>query len=67
MGQVENCKVDDCQKRVLLAHLKQALRQWHMYAEMVENPNDCDLITEQTPEGEMYREAIAFVAAMEAH
>ena len=38
----------------LQAALKQALRQWKMYAEQEER----DLKTESSPEAEMYREAL---------
>jgi hypothetical protein len=40
-------------------HLKRSLRQWSMYAEMVEGNDGFDLATEQSPEGEIYREAHA--------
>lgn len=40
----------------LQAALKQALRQWKMYAEM---EHDRDLNTEASPEAEMYRAALA--------
>lgn len=51
----------------LLKHLKQALRQWAMYAEMVEQPVDdsWDLRHEETPEGALYREALAAVSKAE--
>ena len=39
----------------LRIELAQALRQWRTYAEMVE---DRELKTEQTPEAEMYRQAL---------
>ena len=39
--------------------LKQALRQWHMYAEMVERVDGFDLDTEKSPEGDIYRAAKA--------
>jgi hypothetical protein len=41
----------------LEAALKQALRQWHMYAEMVDDGVDLDI--EKSPEGDMYRAAKA--------
>lgn len=43
----------------LRKHLKMALRQWVMYADMVENNDGFDLMTEQSPEAETYRTAHA--------
>jgi hypothetical protein len=43
----------------LRAHLKQALGQWSMYAEMIECNDGFDLATEKSPEGDMYRAAHA--------
>jgi hypothetical protein len=40
----------------LEAQLRQALRQWKMYAELQE---ERDLLTEASPEAEMYRAALA--------
>lgn len=45
------------------AQLRQALRQWKMYAEMQE---ERDLLTETSPEAEMYRAALAVAEAKEA-
>ena len=43
----------------LRSALQQALRQWSMYAEMVERNDGFDLATEQSPEADMYRAAYA--------
>jgi hypothetical protein len=45
----------------LVAALDQALRQWAMYADIVER-YDRTLNAEQSPEGEMYRSAKALLA-----
>jgi hypothetical protein len=45
----------------LRAALKQALRQWEMYAETVEARDEFDFKTEQSPEADMYRAALALV------
>lgn len=37
--------------------LDQALRQWNMYADMVERNDGFNLATEKSPEGDMYRRA----------
>ncbi len=49
----------------LRAALKQALRQWNMYAEMVERNDGFDLATEKSPEAEMYRAAYELAHACE--
>jgi hypothetical protein len=51
----------------LLSHLKQALRQWAMYAEIVEGSShdDFNLATEKSPEGDLYRAALAVIAKAE--
>jgi hypothetical protein len=43
----------------LRAALRQALRQWEMYADMVEQRDDFDLKNEKSPEADMYRAAYA--------
>lgn len=43
----------------LRSALQQALRQWSMYAEMVEGNDGFNLATEQSPEGEIYRAGYA--------
>jgi hypothetical protein len=48
--------------KTLDGHLRQALRQWKMYAEMQE---ERDLLTEVSAEGEMYRAALAVSEALE--
>lgn len=42
--------------------LKQALRQWDMYAEMVERNDGFSLKTEKSSEGEIYRAAMALIS-----
>jgi hypothetical protein len=55
----ERCARAEIQIDRLRTQLKQALRQWSMYAEMVENNDGFDLATEKSPEGDMYRAAHA--------
>lgn len=44
----------------LTAALRQALRQWHMYAESVEHSDErFDLAQEKSPEGDLYRQGLA--------
>lgn len=38
--------------------LRFALRQWRMYAEMIERVDGFDLATEKSPEADMYRAAM---------
>ena len=45
----------------MLGHLKQALGQWAMYADMVERNDGFELAKEQSPEGDLYRAAMAAV------
>jgi hypothetical protein len=49
----------------LVKALDQALRQWAMYADIVER-DDRTLDAEQSPEGEMYRSAKALLAKVKA-
>ena len=44
---------------------RQALRQWKMYADVVEGGNGFDLETDDSPEGELYRFHKAALAAYE--
>lgn len=49
----------------LVKALNQALRQWAMYADIVEQDNRT-LDAQQSPEGEMYRSAKALLAKVKA-
>ena len=59
-GAIDDLERAETKIERLRAALKQALRQWSMYAEMVEGSDrDFALETEKSAEGDMYRAAVA--------
>jgi hypothetical protein len=59
----EHAERVEAHNRQLRDALKQALRQWEMYAEMSEARDEFDFKSEKSPEADLYRDGLALVAS----